>query len=306
MSVRFPFVLCLFVFQLLFQQMKGQQIDVQGHRGCRGLLPENTIQGFIRALDLGVTTLEMDLVISADRQVVVSHEPYFSADITTLPDGGLIRGTGQDYNIFQLDYNQIIRFDVGQKVHPRFPAQQKISAVKPLFIEVVRQADAYSRRSGRPLPYYNVEIKRRHEWDNHYHPDASEFAKLVIEQVDKSGAADRTFIQSFDKESLRFCKKINPKLPLVLLVENDLGMAQNVKELGFEPEVYSPYFELVDKQLVENCRKSNIALIPWTVNEKADMEKLLDLGVDGIISDYPDRLIQVVKEKNYTVKKHIR
>src|SRR6188474_3759231 len=101
--------------------------DIQGHRGCRGLMPENTIPAMIKALDLGVTTLEMDVVISKDNKVVVSHEPWFESEITTKPDGSFIKpGEAMQYNIFQMSYDEVLKYDVGMKTHPRFPQQQKM------------------------------------------------------------------------------------------------------------------------------------------------------------------------------------
>jgi len=298
-----PLVVCLVGIYFATINMAGQVIDVQGHRGCRGLLPENTVPAFIKALDLGVTTLEMDLVISGDRKVVVSHEPYFAADISSLENGKAIDPREEkQYNLYQMQYEEIAAIDVGLKAHPRFPSQQKIKAVKPLFSEVIQKAEAHAKKTDRPLPFYNVEIKRRPEWDNRYHPGAKEFARLVLHQIMESEAGRRIYIQSFDKESLKACKILNDQIPLVLLVEDRIDFEQHIDELGFTPEVYSPYFELVDHQLVEQCKKAGIALIPWTVNQTQDMEDLLDLGVDGIITDYPDRLLELIQQKGYKVK----
>jgi glycerophosphoryl diester phosphodiesterase len=242
-------------------------------------------------------------VISGDQNVVVSHEPYFAADISSLENGKAIDAREEKhYNLYQMTYEEIAAIDVGLKAHPRFPSQKRIKAVKPLFSEVIQKAEAHAKNTGRPLPFYNVEIKRRPEWDNRYHPNAKEFARLVLDQIKKSEAGKRIYVQSFDKESLQACKILNDKIPLVLLVEDKLDFEQHIAELGFIPEVYSPYFELVDQRLVEQCKKAGIALIPWTVNQTRDMENLLDLGVDGIITDYPDRLLTLIHQKGYKVK----
>src|ERR1043165_717090 len=130
-------------FVLLFFFMNKENpeqtsFDLEGHRGCRGLMPENTIPAMIRALDLGVTTLEMDVVISSDRKVVVSHEPWFESDITTKPDGTFLTpAEAIGYNLFRMDYDSIKKYDVGMKPNPRFPQQQKMKAIKPLLSDLL-------------------------------------------------------------------------------------------------------------------------------------------------------------------------
>jgi glycerophosphoryl diester phosphodiesterase len=107
--------------------------DLQGHRGCRGLMPENTIPAMLKAIDLGVTTLEMDVVITKDNKVVVSHEPWMEKEITTKPDGSFINTTveSMEFNIYKMNYDEVVKYDVGMKPHPRFPNQQKMKVVKP-------------------------------------------------------------------------------------------------------------------------------------------------------------------------------
>src|SRR5215213_3034745 len=131
-------------------------IDTQGHRGCRGLMPENTIPAMIAALNMGVTTLEMDAVITRDKKVILSHEPFFNHEITTKPDGGFIEEREEkSFNIYQMTYDEVKRYDVGMKQHPRFPRQQKMKAVKPLLSDLVDTVSQYMMASRRPHPYYN-------------------------------------------------------------------------------------------------------------------------------------------------------
>lgn len=270
-------------------------IDVQGHRGCRGILPENTIKAFDKALELGVSTLEMDLVISADKEVVVSHEPFFNHEIAIAPDKTEITKENElEHNLYQLTYDQIKAYDVGLKPHPKFPTQENQAAVKPLFKDVVTRAEIYSSQLKRPLPFYNVEIKRKSDSDNTYHPDGQTFAELVVKEVQATGIKDRIYIQSFDIESLQIVRSIDPSIKLVLLIYNQDTPLLNLDKLGFVPEVYSPYFELVNKELSVMCKSKNMKLIPWTVNEIDDMNKMLELGVDGIITDYPNLLLSLI------------
>jgi len=286
-------------------KQKIKLIDVQGHRGCRGLLPENTIIAFRKALELGVTTLEMDLVISKDKQVVVSHEPFFNHEISTAPDNKVITEENHlEHNIYNLTYNEIKSYDVGLKTHNRFPEQLNQKASKPLLKDVIELAETLSKEIDRPAPYYNVEIKRKPEADNLYHPNADEFAGLVVKTIQDSGVKNRIYIQSFDVESLQVTQKLDLEIKLVLLIENSHSPESNLLKLGFTPDVYSPYYKLVNNELVDYCKKEGMKLIPWTVNKVEDMDAMLNIGVDGIITDYPDRLLKRInKQAQYSVLK---
>ncbi len=278
-------------------------IDLQGHRGCRGIYPENTIQGFVHALELGVTTLEMDLVISKDYQVIVSHEPFFSHEISRDSLGvDISEENERNHNIYQLTVPEIQQYDVGLRPHSRFPTQKKMEATKPVFKDVVKASEKVSLELGRTPPRYNIEIKRVPKQDSIYHPGAFDFASQVVYEVMKLGITERTTIQSFDPESLQMVRNIQPEIQVALLVENKESPMENISRLGFVPEIYSPDFKLVDEDLLFLCKEQNMQLIPWTVNEVADMEKLLQWKVDGIITDYPDRLFPLLKSQNIRVK----
>ncbi len=280
-----------------------QSLDVQGHRGCRGLLPENTIPAFIKAIDLGVTTLELDLVISKDKEVIISHEPFFSHEIATTPDNeDIIEATELRHNLYELTYEEIKAYDVGMKPHHRFPEQEKLNIHKPSFRDMVTEIEAYVTKLGVKKPLYNIEIKRKPKFDNQYHPEAQEFAQLVVDVVGSLGIEDRTFIQSFDIQSLIETKKLTDNIQLVYLIENQNSIQENIDALGFTPDVYSPYFKLIDKSVIAYCRKEKMQLIPWTVNEVEDMKQQLALGVDGIITDYPDRLVDLCQRLNIKVR----
>ncbi len=274
-----------------------KSIDVQGHRGCRGLLPENTLPAFMKALELGVTTLELDLVISKDKQVIISHEPFFNHEISSVDGVRLEKDSEKNHNIYQLTRDELRRYDVGLVPHSRFPQQLNIPAQKPTLIELAQAVHQYCAEHNHPLPYYNVEIKRVPSQDNLYHPSADEFAELVLAAIHKGNIEGKTYIQSFDPASLEAVRQKDKTIPLVFLIYNEDSSEVNLKRLSFTPEVYSPYYELVDEKMVELCADLGMKLIPWTVNEREDMVSLLDLGVDGIISDYPDILLEVVREK---------
>lgn len=273
------------------QVVRPEGFDLQGHRGARGLMPENTIPAFRRALELGVTTLELDVVISADSQVVVSHEPWMSSTICTQPDGMPVPAERDTlYNLFAMSYAEIMQFDCGSRGHPDFPEQEPVAAPKPLLRAVLQMAEAYVEEHDRPPLFYNIETKSRPGWDGTYHPEPERFTELLYAVLEDEGVTDRATIQSFDPRTLRVARKLNPALSLALLVGHTGGtLEENVETLGFTPTIYSPDYRLVDRDLVDTAHVRGMELIPWTVNTRPDMERLQRLGVDGLITDYPDR-----------------
>jgi glycerophosphoryl diester phosphodiesterase len=269
--------------------MAQPKLNRQGHRGSRGLMPENTVPAMKKALDLGVQTLELDVVISKDKQVVVSHDHYMSADISLKPDGTPVTTEEQKtINLYQLTYAEIKKFDVGSKPHPQFGQQQKFKAYKPLLAELIDSVDAYAKAKGMPLPMFNIEIKSSSQTDGVYHPAPEEFVKLVMDICQKKNLAKRYNVQSFDARPLQLIHKQYPDVILAYLTANTKTPTENLATLGFTPYAYSPYYKSVTGETVKACHEQGMVIIPWTVNTKAEIESLVALGVDGIITDYPN------------------
>lgn len=261
-----------------------RDFDWQGHRGARGNYPENTTPAFFHALDQGMTTLEMDVVITADSQVVVSHEPFFNEDICHVDS---LERDSLPNNIYKLTYEQVEEVDCGSKGNPGFADQQPTAIGKPLLRGVIEAADAYASQTGRQLPYYNIEIKSRPDWDGKYHPEVPRYADLLVEVLQEAQVAHRFTIQSFDDRALQYVHQTYPEYRLALLVEDDLTAKEHLDRLDFTPEIYSCYYPLVTKELVEFCHKKEMQIIPWTVNEEEQIRQLMNMGVDGVITDYP-------------------
>lgn len=265
--------------------------DKQGHRGCRGLMPENTVPAMIKALDLGVNTLEMDVVITKDKKVVLSHDQWFSEEITTKPDGTYM-GPREErkFNIYWMTYEEVKTFDVGMKPHPRFPQQQKMKVVKPLLKEVIDSVNQYMMTSKRPYPYYNIETKTNPEFDGVFHPKPDEFVELLMGVIKEKEMEDHVIIQSFDFRTLQYLHQHYPFIKTAMLIDEDdkRGLDEQVKALGFIPTIYSPAYQLLNKKLTKKCHQQKMKVIPWTVDTKEEIEKLKAMGVDGIITDYPD------------------
>ena len=265
--------------------------DKEGHRGCRGLMPENTIPAMFKALDLGVTTLEMDTHITKDRKVIVSHDPYFNHDITTKPDGTYMEAKEEkNYVIYQMDYATTQQFDVGLKPHPRFPKQQKMAVHKPLLSDLIDSVEQYCRRKKRALPFYNIETKSLPGTDNIYHPAPEQFVQLLMETILSKNVSSRVIIQSFDPRTLQVLHQKYPEIKTALLIEgfDKRQLDLQLKQLGFVPTIYSPEYTLVNDALLQECHRRNMKVIPWTVDDKPAIERLRKMGVDGIITDYPN------------------
>jgi glycerophosphoryl diester phosphodiesterase len=268
-----------------------EQLDKQGHRGCRGLYPENTIPGFLKAIDLGVTTLEMDLVITKDKKVILSHEPFFNHEITTLPNGEYVSESNErELNIYKMLYSEVKKYDVGQKAHPRFLQQQKIKANKPLLTEVIDSVEMHAKTNNKQPLFYNIETKIQPQTDNVYHPEPQEFVDLIMAVILEKKIQNRVIVQSFDSRSLQYLHQKYPSIKTALLVEafDKKSFEKQIEDLGFTPTIYSPAQELVDLNLVQECSSKKIKLIPWTVNDLETIRRFVALGVDGIITDYPN------------------
>ncbi len=271
----------------------GPSIDLQGHRGARGLLPENTIPAFLHALDLGVTTLEMDSVINAEGHVVVSHEPWLSGKICSHPDGSEVsENEEKDLRIYAMSDRQLAAYDCGRRGHPDFPRQRPMAVAKPLlrdvFLAVAAHAETTGSRAGNAPVRYNIEIKSRPEHDGIFHPAVSEYANLLYALVHEFGLVARTTIQSFDPRALEAIHSIDPKISTSLIVDNHDGLHANLGRLSFTPDIYSPYVGLLDRLQVDAAHTLGISVIPWTVNDAKTMLELIAMGVDGFITDYPD------------------
>lgn len=271
--------------------------EVHGHRGCRGLLPENTLPAFLHALALGVDVLELDVVISQDQQVVVSHEPWLSARLGPGPDGQAIDPLHErEYNIYRLPYTTIRRCVVGEQPHPGFPMQQQVAAYRPLLREVLQATEAACQRLGRTPVGYSIELKSTATGDDLFHPQPIRFVELVLAELAAVAVLPRTTLLSFDARILQAARQLLPALPLCLLSEDLTPVEVLFHQLGFVPETFGPDFQLLSQRSVKDlaARYPALRLVPWTINEPSDLQQAIDWGVAGITTDYPDRLLQLL------------
>ncbi len=300
MKAVIPFVFLCMSFKIQAQYIP--KFDLQGHRGARGLKPENTIPAFITALEWGVTTLELDVVITKDKQVLVSHEPYMAPGICLNQTGASITNE-KEFNIYKLTYTEIQQFDCGSKGNDRFPEQIRESAHKPLLKDVIVAAENHIKNKTTFEVDYNIEIKSSKSGDGKEHPSVEEFSDLVYNTIDQYLPWERIVIQSFDFRVLQYWHKKYPAVRLAALVENLKSQEENLKELGFIPSIYSPYYKFLSKEKVQQLHsvpaenpektKAKLRVIPWTVNEAQEMLDLKAMGVDGLITDYPNRAAEI-------------
>lgn len=270
--------LCILSLFLFHAKAKGVEvnIEIQGHRGTRGLYPENTIPSFRSAIQSGADVLEMDLGVTKDGVVVVNHDPYLNPEICLNPDGSKISNR---IFINTLTLMELKKYDCGTLKHPRFPRQTPLPGTRiPTLTEVLELGVGNKVR-------FNIETKVFPDHPEHtVAPD--EFAKRVVEVCRKSGFLDRIILQSFDPRTIVAAKKLEPKLRTAILIEDPrLDMIEAARK--YQAQIISPEYVLLDAARVSQMHDAGFKVIPWTVNESQDWEKMLAFKVDGIITDYP-------------------
>ena len=273
-------------------------IDVQAHRGGAGLMPENTISAMKNALDLGVNTLEFDLHLSKDGDVVVSHDSYFHPRYSIRPDGTPVMDDEPKEYLYTMSYDSIAKYEVGLRTVTRWPTQKKIHEVKPLASELIDVCEAYAKEIGLKPVNYNIEIK---SWpgdgEGTLWPDYKVFCDTCVPLLLSKNLGDRLIVQCFDVRALNDMHAKWPQLTLSYLTEAEEGgdIEKLLGNLDFKPQWWSPEASVVTPENVAWCHSHGIGVVPWTVDNPDMMRHLVDCGVEAIISNYPDILIQTVR-----------
>jgi glycerophosphoryl diester phosphodiesterase len=290
----------------------GRPFELHGHRGARGLWPENTLPGFAGALSLGVTAIEMDVAFTADGVAVLSHDPVLDPSLTRMPDGRWIEPPGP--LLRDIGYAALLGFDVG-RIRPgtvqaaAFPLQQALDGVHlPRLAEVVALD---------PSVMLAVELKTFPD-----HPDwtvpPEAMADAVLAVLDAAGAATRARIISFEWRALRYLQRTRPGLSLGYLTEAETTAAARLWWDGPLPEdfggsvpraiaaeggrVWGPDVATLTRAEVEEAAGLGLLVNPWTVNEPEDMTRLIDWGVGALTTDYPDRARTLLVEKGVSLR----
>ncbi len=264
-------------------------IEIQGHQGARAKLPGNTLPSFEYALSKGVDVLELDVVVSKDRKLVVDHDHFLGKDYCLSPDGKPLL---EDVPIISLNYDEIKKYDCGSLTQKRFPEQRPVPKTpRPLLEDVI----SLVKKSGRDKVMLNIETKLAPGLEK-YCVSPREFAELLVTALRKENFIDRAFIQSFDYRTLLEAKKLYPKAKLVALFEGNLvDYAKTAISVG--AETISPNYQWITKEDVRRIRNQGIRVIPWTANSKEDIQTLIDMNVDGIISDDPELVMSLLGRK---------
>lgn len=295
--------------------------DLQGHRGARGLAPENTLPAFAAALSLGVSTLELDVGVTRDGVVAVCHDRRLNPDFTRDARGKWISRPGP--TVRSLSFAEIQGYDVG-RIDPsneyakRYPEQKPVDGTR-----MPRLADVFAlvAKAGNTSVRFNIETKISPlAPEETVDPEA--FARALIDVIRAAGMEERVTVQSFDWRTLKAAQRIAPKIATSCLTVqqswlNNLGDASpwvagfQMKEHGSVPRMvkaagcgtWSPFFGEIDKAKVDEARALGLRVIPWTMNEPAQMRQVIDLGVDGLITDRPDIGRQVLGERGIALPK---
>lgn len=267
---------------------------IVGHRGARGLKPENTLMAFQTALKLGARGLEMDLFMTKDGQIVVSHEPTVSPELCTRPGGETIQAQeSHRLKIYNLRLEEIKPYDCGSTPNPQFPEQENSEAHIPLLAEVVQKTNAYA--GDEPVQLF-IEWKSDPATDHIYHPEPFLFVQRTLEVLEEQKAVEQTIFLSFDKRCLQEARRQKPGVRIGLSFEEPATIGAEIDALGFLPDVLCPLHRELSKELLRYAGSHAMEVIPWTVNEEKDLRRMTELGVDGIITDYPDRALHLMEE----------
>lgn len=274
------------------------KVDVQAHRGGMGLYPEESLEAMLNSVKLGVNTLEMDCCISQDGQVVLSHDRFFHHRYATRPDGTPVMADDPKVYLYQLPYSEIVKWDVGMKENPGWPEKKCIPAVKPLAYDVISAVEAYTTEHGLTPMKYNVEIKSSpDEGEGVLWPEYHQFTDLCMAVLDSLNLGDRLIIQCFDERSLNYIHEAYPGHILSSLWEGwETDFDDQMSQLNFIPQWVSPECENVDSTFMARAHEKGMKVVTWTVDSPAEMKRLMDLRVEAIISNYPDRLLKAVEE----------
>jgi glycerophosphoryl diester phosphodiesterase len=302
-----------------FPSLAQRTIDLQGHRGARGLLAENTLPSFALALQMGVTTLELDVVVTQDDVLVISHDPALNPDITRDAQGRFLSSKGAD--IRQLTFEQLQSYDVG-RIKPATRYSQTFSAQKDLDgIRIPRLKDLFElvKAQGNTQVKFAIETKITPQRPDQT-PDPERFVQLLLKDIKDHGMSERVQILSFDWRTLQAVQKNAPGMPTVYITAqlptlDNLGIKAGQPSdwtAGFQhaqhgsvPKMikaaggthWSSFWRELDAQKVREAQSLGLKVLAWTVNDRQSMGQMLDLGVDGLVTDRPDIAAELLKER---------
>jgi glycerophosphoryl diester phosphodiesterase len=280
----------LIVFSFFTVMTVGQSLHkplIFGHRGCRGILPENTLIAFQKAIELGADGIEWDVVVSKDGKLVISHEPYMHHAFCLDTAGKEIAEKDQKkYNTYLMTAEEIARFDCGSKRNNRFPEQQSIKSHKPTVQEAFKKLDLSKTT-------ILFEVKSEEKEYDLSQPQPAVFARIIKEEISAFAHKENVIFMCFDANLLEALHKELPDFRYVYLTYKPfISITSFLKDLSFTPYALGMYYRTIRKRDVKLAHEREISVFAWTVNEAKSVDKMTRFGVDGIITDFPDRYIQ--------------
>lgn len=262
----------------------------EAHRGGRGLMPENTISAMLNTLrNYPATTLEMDTHITKDGEVVVTHDDYLNRNFTLLPNGDEIpKEDAKKYAIYGMNYDVLKSFIVGSRLYPAFPDQQKVKSYIPRLGDLIDSVQHFIKTNGKKQCFYDIEIKSTVKGDDVFHPRPEKFADLVVAVLMQKGILNYVIIQSFDKRVLKYIHQKYPEIRLNCLANNDKSYEEHIAELGFKPFIVGSSYKGFKPEIIAKAHADGVKVLTATVNSKEEIDKLKALGIDGVMTDYPN------------------
>ena len=281
------FLVCLFTQPCSnYAQMNDTSTFSQlfGHRGSRGILPENTIEGFKKAIELGVNGIEWDVVVSKDGKLIISHEPYIHSDYCLDTNGNEITAAeGKKRNLYHMTADEIARYDCGSKPYPKFPKQEHSKMHKPTVQEAFKQLDLSKTT-------VLFEVKSVPSEYGIYQPFPDEFAKIIANEINGFEHKNNIIFMSFDAQLLESLHKILPNYRYVYLTYKPFISVSNfLNDLSFKPFALGMYYRTIRKRDVKLAHEKGVNVFSWTVNDQKAFNRMVNHGVDGIITDYPNK-----------------
>lgn len=267
---------------------------VHAHRGGAALYPENTVLAMTHAATIGVPVLELDLHVTKDSMVVVSHDAFLNSVKALTPEGDTIPvgKDKEDYRIYSMPYDSLRRYDVGSRPNPAYPRRKNVKCCVPLVTDLIDSVELLTKSNGIAPVGYNIEIKSDPSKDGIYSPDYKTFADLCMKVLLSKKLGDRLLVQCFDVRTLNYLHEKYPSVRLSYLVEDkNATFEELMSRLNFIPQVYSPESDMLTKEVMEKARAKGMEVAPWTVDDKTEAERLKKLGVDAIITNQPDSMM---------------
>jgi glycerophosphoryl diester phosphodiesterase len=318
-GVHLKVALCALLMALSLPSTAQRTIDLQGHRGARGLLAENTLPSFALALQAGVSTLELDVLVTRDDVLVISHDPALNPDITRDAQGRFLPGKGPD--IRQLTFEQLQSYDIG-RINPASRYAQTFSAQKGLDgVRIPRLKDLFElvKTQGHTQVKFAIETKITPQRPDQT-PEPERFVQLLLQEIKAHGMSERVQILSFDWRTLQAVQKAAPGMPTVYITAqlaalDNLGIKAGQPSAwtagiqhgqhGSVPKMikaaggthWSSFWRELDAQKVREAQSLGLKVLAWTVNDRQSMGQMLDLGVDGLVTDRPDIAAELLKER---------